>query len=382
MTTQSYDRKQILDEVWSTPVSNLAERYDLTDAGFKKLCSRLQIPTPPRGYWAKRNAGKKVPAKPRLREFTGSPASLIRRHRAVNKAPIPDKFHPLLEAVISRETDPVNQVVVPDRLIKPHPLVKLTQEAAAHAYLDQREQPVIVGSCLHLHVSKAMQGRALLIADTLFKAVERRGYELHVSEDGVAMLFHGIKYPLEFYETCTRVPYQMTDKDIRRRDAGHYDYRPPWTFVPSGVLILQTRSGYGPKVQDGKRKVVEELLNTLLIRIATAGVESLRRREEREIKAAEYARQFEAWKTLRERQEAERTALTALEAEATRWERAERLRSYLRAIAYTADASELARADKSAKIDWGNAKADWLDPLVNRRDDVLDAQLEKPSEFF
>lgn len=382
MPTQLYDRQQLLDEVWSTPVTHLAERYGLTDVGFKKLCSRLQIPTPPRGFWAKRKAGKKVPAQPRLGEFTGSPVSLIRRHRAVSEAPIADKFNALLEAVIRRETDPVNQIVVPDRLRKPHPLVKLTQDAAAHAYLDQREQPVIVGSCLHLHVSKAMQGRALLIADTLLKAVEKRGYELHVSEDGVAMLFHGIKYPLEFYETCTRVPYQMTEKDIQRRKAGHYDYRPPWTFVPSGLLIVQSRSGYGPKVQDGKRKGVEELLNTLLIRIATEGAESLRRREEREIKAAEYERKYETWKILKERQEAEQAALTALEDEAKRWERAERIRGFLRAMADAADSSEQARAEKSARIDWGHAKANWLDPLVNRRDDILDTPLEKPSEFF
>lgn len=31
MPTQLYDRQQLLDEVWSTPVTHLAERYGLTD---------------------------------------------------------------------------------------------------------------------------------------------------------------------------------------------------------------------------------------------------------------------------------------------------------------------------------------------------------------
>ena len=119
-----------------------------------------------------------------------------------------------------------------------------------------------------------------------------------------------------------------------------------------------------------------------MIRIATEGAESLRRREEREIKAAEYERKYEAWKILKERQEAEQAALTALEDEAKRWERAERIRGFLRAMGDAADSSEQARAEKSARIDWGHAKANWLDPLVNRRDDILDTPLEKPSEFF
>ncbi len=40
-----YDRQQLLDDVWTTPVSRLTTKYLLSDAGLKKLCSRLQIPT-------------------------------------------------------------------------------------------------------------------------------------------------------------------------------------------------------------------------------------------------------------------------------------------------------------------------------------------------
>jgi len=60
MENRQYDRQQLLDDVWSTPVTHLTQSYELSDAGLKKLCARLQIPTPPRGYWAKLKAGKKV----------------------------------------------------------------------------------------------------------------------------------------------------------------------------------------------------------------------------------------------------------------------------------------------------------------------------------
>ncbi len=50
---EEYDRAKLLDEVWAEPVMVVAPRYGLSDVGLKKLCTRLQVPTPTRGHWAK-----------------------------------------------------------------------------------------------------------------------------------------------------------------------------------------------------------------------------------------------------------------------------------------------------------------------------------------
>ena len=285
---------------------------------------------------------------------------------------------PRLACVIDRETDPNHRIVVPARLRAPHPFVRLTQDALGAARLDQREQPVVVGKVIHLHVSKTMQVRALRIADALLKALEDRGYETYLDDRGAAFDFHGIRYHFEFYETCSRVKYEMTETDIRRSKAGHYVHQPPWSFIPSGVLALQTYSGYGPKVMDGKRHVVEDLLNTFLVRIATNGVDRLGRQEEQEAKAAEYARRRAIWQGWKDRQDAERARLEELEIQAKRWERAERLRDYLRAMENAETGSGHDPVERQALIGWGMAKADWLDPLVARPDDILDEQLKEP----
>ena len=73
---ERYDRAKLLEEVWSEPVQLVAPRYGLSDVGLKKLCTRLQIPTPPRGHWAKVKAGKRVSPRPKLREYTGHPGYL------------------------------------------------------------------------------------------------------------------------------------------------------------------------------------------------------------------------------------------------------------------------------------------------------------------
>lgn len=60
-----FTRRQLYERVWSTPMSRLGPELGLSDVGLRKLCERLDIPTPPVGYWAKRQHGKS-PRRPRL----------------------------------------------------------------------------------------------------------------------------------------------------------------------------------------------------------------------------------------------------------------------------------------------------------------------------
>jgi hypothetical protein len=53
-------REELFDRVWSTAVSTLAKEWGLSGTGLKKVCRRLAVPVPPRGYWAKLKAGKPV----------------------------------------------------------------------------------------------------------------------------------------------------------------------------------------------------------------------------------------------------------------------------------------------------------------------------------
>lgn len=57
---QVLTRQVLYDLIWSEPARLLAPRLGISDAGLSKLCEGHQIPQPPRGYWAKQSAGKKV----------------------------------------------------------------------------------------------------------------------------------------------------------------------------------------------------------------------------------------------------------------------------------------------------------------------------------
>ena len=69
MESKRVSRDELYGLVWTTPMSRLASEFGITGNGLAKICDRLDVPYPPRGYWAKKVAGKpvvtfKLPARP------------------------------------------------------------------------------------------------------------------------------------------------------------------------------------------------------------------------------------------------------------------------------------------------------------------------------
>ena len=48
-----WDRAQLYEQVWQQPMSKLARTYGISDVALAKVCRRLKVPLPGRGYWAK-----------------------------------------------------------------------------------------------------------------------------------------------------------------------------------------------------------------------------------------------------------------------------------------------------------------------------------------
>src|SRR5690606_23014136 len=111
---------ELYELVWTTPMSRLATEYELSDVGLKKLCAGHNIPTPSRGYWAQRDAGRE-PARPKL------PASKdrapIRLRVATTDEHVAAVKDPLALA-IEEAKHPDNRVSVSDRLRAPPQLVR------------------------------------------------------------------------------------------------------------------------------------------------------------------------------------------------------------------------------------------------------------------
>jgi AcrR family transcriptional regulator len=68
----SLTRKELYRRVWSKPMSVVADEVGLTGNALAKICNRLLVPYPPRGYWVKASAGKRsvkppLPAAPEIK---------------------------------------------------------------------------------------------------------------------------------------------------------------------------------------------------------------------------------------------------------------------------------------------------------------------------
>ena len=61
-----YDRKDLYEKVWTTPIRTLAREFGVSDVTLGKACKGLRIPIPGRGYWAKKRANLPVRDRPPL----------------------------------------------------------------------------------------------------------------------------------------------------------------------------------------------------------------------------------------------------------------------------------------------------------------------------
>ncbi len=68
----SWNRLDLYNEVWNQPLVKLSRRYGISDVRLGKVCRKLKIPHPGRGYWAKKKAGSAVERMP-LPNFKDAP---------------------------------------------------------------------------------------------------------------------------------------------------------------------------------------------------------------------------------------------------------------------------------------------------------------------
>lgn len=62
--SKTFTRDEFYELVWSKPMTHLAKDFALSDGALHKICRKHDIPNPPLGWWAKKEAGKPVKRTP------------------------------------------------------------------------------------------------------------------------------------------------------------------------------------------------------------------------------------------------------------------------------------------------------------------------------
>src|SRR5690349_20673679 len=115
-------REQLYKQVWETPMSRLAADYGISGNGLAKICDRLNVPYPPRGYWARKAAGQKV-----VQLRLPDPADDTPGDVTITPTPPPPPPFQLPAEVADQlavARKKIKEVTVPDRLSsRPHAII-------------------------------------------------------------------------------------------------------------------------------------------------------------------------------------------------------------------------------------------------------------------
>ena len=285
-------RQQLYDRVWAEPIQKLRREFGLSDVGLAKLCRRYNIPVPPRGYWAKKQSGKRVQQQALPAEGRKGYGDKVRlpdpSPRPAEPRAEPAPQHPLIAA----EADPANAISVPENLQVRHPLLRSTREYWQQVNRPHRDWSVELPAHFNIGVGRNTQRRALRLLQALFTALERRGHQLGIGD-------HGQIRCTVLTETCALV---LRERQRRKRPEptkvgakpSPFPSATPYGLVHCGELELRVDRGYGsPVVRDKKGMPLEQQLNQVvvcLLKAAFAEKESRAARERERLAAAERER--------------------------------------------------------------------------------------------
>lgn len=384
--TQAPDRKAttvsreaLFRQVWETPMSRLARDYGISGNGLAKICDRLRVPYPPRGYWAKKAAGKKVVQfrLPDAEEGTPQAATIVPTPPPVPPPEIPSEIKQKLDAGKER----VGAIVVPDRLVRPHPIV-----AAWLAERDQQRKqarlerdPWLRGMGPPDWTDSERRQHRLLSA--LFHAAERNGVRVK-QLDHFTTFFEvsGERVDFKLREKHRQVRTSKAADEVKRLLPGERSWRQE--LQPTGVLCFSIEN-HLPALprrlwSDTVGQELENQLGDVLAGLLLAGpllVEQRRRREEEERhrREEEHRRQQAA-----ERKRLDDNRWRRFTELAARWKRADEARRFLSALEQYPAAVECL-ADGSPIADWLAWARDRLaeyDPMMDGPSGVFEDVLK------
>jgi hypothetical protein len=377
--SERLSRLQLYELVWTDPMSTLARRFGISDVALKKVCAKAHVPVPPRGHWAKKQAGKKtcqVPLPPR-------PAGMVdeieiggRRTypyagwtEAEILGPIPDPpiFEEPVEEVRERVRRQIGRVPVARNLSNPHPAIaRLLKEDEIRAeklrtasFTLPWDKPVF---------DTPLARRRLRIINALFLATARADGKGHFSgkqTDHIGISVHHQHVTIRLTAVAKR----------RRKSVGAESQNRERSALQ--LAILRGYSGDNERISwEDAEAALERCIGVIAVEvIVTAELQhrehcvrlhEWRVQRKAELEAERRQREAEAERKRREREAAlakERVERLLAQAKALRDARA--IRAYVEAVCSAPDVALLEADVLESWRRWALQQADRLDPVTS-----------------
>ena len=348
-------RESLYERVWAEPAAKISGEFGISDVAVGKLCKKMNVPKPPRGHWARVQAGQKItrPPLPPPR-----PETVL---RVVIHPPTKVELPESAEGIKAERL----QVSVPDDLADAPPfLLKAVKYVSALEFVGEERIDLPAEEGLPaLSVSPAQFDRAILLLNGLILALRRDGYDTAVSNassgESTRATKGGAGVTISLAERM-RIQERELTKEERKK--------PPYlldnlrTHRPDGTLILTVKADDGRSQvwRDRKHEPLEDRLGevvTAIMKSIEFKLDRMRKQEAERLAREEAAR----------KREEEQRRRGQLERDAAEWRKCEDIRAYLRAFEARIIEVE-GRIDPTGQdadwLRWAHRYADSMDPLL------------------
>lgn len=345
--TQTYFTvKELYHLVWSTPKTQLADIYDISDVGLAKICAKYQIPLPPRGYWAKLNAGKAV-GKESLPKVALDNSQVIKLSvRVANRSN--DCFLQNEDKKITDQEEQTNNIIIVNYDSNLQALTRSIRDEWRRLYKERGcdEYGVVnlrvrLEEGVQFRTSPDQFERAIRIIDALIVAAKKRGYGVMIEEvyqgKDLCFVIDGQTIRVSMNEVSRKYPYRTSPQERERR----YLNYPLYEYKPSGKLTFEIQEyddwQLSKKFSDTPRIRLEERLNDIMVALCrmSAALKDKKWRREIDSMRCELSKNSNCIKHLAERLEVARwTSMVKL---SKKWEERQRVEMFIESFSHDHD---------------------------------------------
>lgn len=414
-------RRDLYELAWSKPMAQLAKDFGISDVALAKRYRAVDVPVPPRGWWAKKAAGNDLPRTPLPKYRTSETAAeALPPHGSTRRAP---------KEVLRDGPEPQVHFGLPDCSTKPvddegtgeppeHTALRaklnaalvtpcadlLTSCAAVRRTAIAQRQPrrgeisfakgERSGPILDVRASNVVLERALSFADTFLRSAELLGWSLVAPprpeslphDEGrrsVAsgpetkpkrepmigqLLVEGERVPFVIEERLREEPREPSAAELAREKREYRYHARRKSPIPTGCLLLaridsdawgRGRKSWYERSPGGLEERIPDILTAFL----ELAVELKARRQKRERQERERQEAERRQRELEERRAQNAELISQLEMQAGAWFRARMLRTYVRALRRHGSLNVAVNGKPFDFVGWAERYINAMDPL-------------------
>ena len=393
MAEEIKSREDLYGAVWSKPMMKLAEEFGISGRGLAKLCERLKVPVPPRGYWRKFSLGQSIKKTPLPKvEFTRydqwknqtSLDDLERRRKAVKEhseifnnpdVEIKDKeIQEIAFNTLQAEQTRKPMVIVSEQDIT-SPMVKkflISQTRNKNTLRSTNYRDTLA-----IDVTDSCAFRAAFLMETLLQGFKARKWDFSIEKedasphDRMFVNLFGQRIYFAIIEPVTNKRFPLTEKERKAYEEDHHYGRvPKYRYIPTATGRLLLSINDGKRVyqswEDRGKQLIEASINEILLGFIYVAIQSSNEAVlalEREQRAKlEQARKLEEERL----RKLETKRYEKLIADSEAYSQMKKIQNY---VEYVKNQAKDHAADPDSEIskwlEWAQSKINNLNPLKN-----------------